>query len=200
MRTNLSKTLSRFIIIFFTALVTLPSLAIADDTPLSREKITSAFSAATAMEKIFDENSNWKTPEENDEDFLSDNGIQKSIEHMKANGSYTTVLSIAKKHGFKSIEGMFDIVVRTMNATMKAQASVSGMQLNDAVTAMEAQLKNMKDQGLSDQYLKQIEDNILKMQTMLASSEKSSTADTQFAKDNLEWLGQTLQSMDDGEE
>lgn len=111
---------------------------------------------------------------------------------------YPEIKAIITDSGFDNVEEFLALSTRISGATMNVemQQSPDDMNLDDYIQQMKTHIATMKNQGMAQDALSQMEANINQqissMKSVLAMVKNASEADIRFVTDNQEWIMQLL--------
>ncbi len=184
--------------------ITQPLLVFAGQ-PLSKEVITSFYSASDQLDKL-----EIKYPKEfqrmDDFSLLQQTEI---INFVKSSKSYPDIRSVMSKNGFSGIEEYVDVSVRLMGSMYKVQMQKmpeeSRQQLKMMGQSFDDSIKMMKQNGMPESMIAgmkaQLEDMKKQQTEMKKAAKLASPADVKFVSDNFDWVMKMMpddEAHDDG--
>ncbi len=185
--------MKKIVIILISLWVALPVFS---ESALNKKQIESAISTSKQAEALFKENPQWEDFENEDLNFIADpTVVQQSIAHLKKVGAYQSMLQVVKNNGFASLEEWHGVFRRTMLLMMNIQTQKLGMDFGSMMTMMEAQIKQLRDQGMPESVLVEQEKNLTSAKLMHQAVQNISEQDKKFASQNVEWLMQKTQVL-----
>lgn len=185
----MEKNMKKIIIAF--VLITHSLLAYAGQ-PLSKNLITSFFTTMEQMDAL-----ETKYPKEFKRlDEFSIAERSDMIRYIRSSKAYPDISATLSENGFSSVEEFMDVSERFMGSMYSVQMSRmpknAGMNLDNMDKMMEANIKEMKQNGAPKEVISDMENQLQQMKKqkkeMRLAMNSASKDDIQFVNDNLTWL------------
>ena len=188
--------MTRVFITFVLGLL-LSTQAIAEQA-LSKPLAEAALAVSQQAEELFGQHPEWEDGLDKDMDMLANpSGFEKEITQLKKVGAYKPLTKIAKDNGFASLSAWYNVFRRTMLSAMSVQTERMGIDFESGVAMMEAQVAQLREQGIPEDILKEQQLGVENARQTLNAIKTVSTVDKQFAKDNIEWLMEKAKIFDE---